>query len=195
MGTVDAYGATSLGGNYGITGTTLNLHGNTTWSGDTSNLVLADGAVVNNYGALTESGAANVNIPAPDYTAESEAFNNYGSLTKAGDGALTIAAAFNSSGPVSVTGGGLTVGRGGSPSTSTGSYTAAAVTLLEFWGPHDLSGPISGDALWFHTTGNAPQSGAEVFVRGAFSASPPPWSRTASAAWCTSSARSTRWAP
>ena len=160
-GSLDAYGGIDIHGSAWLDGRTLNNHGVAALSSD--GLAFAHSAVFNNEanaifddqtdGTIGNSGAAGT-------------FNNAGTFTKsAGTGTTAIGVPFNNTGTASVSSGTLAFQGGG---TSTGPYTGATGTTLDFEGLQSLAGAVSGNTVSFGSNGGAGNQG--VTLSGTYSA-------------------------
>jgi hypothetical protein len=160
--TVYAEAGIDFAGNASLDGITLNSYGAGALSG--GNIEFADGAVFNNLVGATFDAQADGTI---GNLGQAGTFNNAGSFTKStGTGTIVVRVQFNNSGTVSVTSGTLSLQRGG---TSTGAFTGASGTTLDFQGSHNLSGPVTGDTVTYGSNGvDAAQA---VNLSGPYSAS------------------------
>ena len=160
-GTVAAYGGLGFGGPNTLDGVTLNNYATATLTRDA--IEFAHGAVFNNEANATFDSQIDGAIGS---VGNLGTFNNAGTFTKsAGTGITAVGVPFNNTGTASVATGTLSFQRGG---VSTGPFTGAGGTSLDFQGDHSLSGAVSGDTVTFGS--NTIDGDQAVTVSGPYSA-------------------------
>ena len=161
-GTIDAYGGIPAPfGAIALDGVTLNNYATATLTRD--GIGFAHGAVFNNEANAIFDDQTDGTIGA---VGAAGTFNNAGTFTKsAGTGVTAVGVPFNNTGTASVSSGTLAFQGGG---TSTGPYTGATGTTLDFEGLQSLAGAVSGNTVSFGSNGGAGNQG--VTLSGTYSA-------------------------
>ncbi|MHC5540526.1 beta strand repeat-containing protein, partial [Singulisphaera rosea] len=128
-GTVDAYGNAQLLGANRLDGTTLNLHANSSWNIVAPNQFLLRGATLNNLtGASLSLTGGGSYLDVND--GSNASINNFGSISASFSDDTNFSVPFNNQGSFSLNAGSVALGRDGMPSSSSGSFLAAAGTSL-----------------------------------------------------------------
>jgi len=141
-GTIAAYGGIVFAGGATLDGVTVDNDGTATVT--SGGIEFLDSAEFNNLAGATFD--SQIDGPIGN-VGDAGTFNNAGTFTKsAGTGVTAVGVPFNNSGTATVSSGTLAFQGGG---TSTGSFTGATGTTLDFGGNQSLAGPVSGDTVTF----------------------------------------------
>jgi hypothetical protein len=140
-GSLTANGGISMNGDINLDTRTLTNAATATWTG-TRPFIVNHGAVFNNLAGATVDLQDDARIQYQVGAAPT--FNNAGLFKKSAGTYSEIPSVFNNSGTVSVLSGALVlIGPAASVSTSSGAFTGAASTFLQFLGPHNLTAASS----------------------------------------------------